>query len=105
MSHEDPSVTPETPPGASGGLGSSHSNSIGQGAVGPPRSGFVLRLCIRKADGPGVRPRSATALRIQDSAESAHLNRRSPKCVGFCPAAIARPHPTIDVSLIKAGAG
>ena len=29
-----------------------------RGAVGPPRSGFVLRLCIRKADGAGVRPRS-----------------------------------------------
>ena len=48
---EDPSVRPNTSPGASRDLGSSHSISIGDGAVGPPRSGFVLRLCIRKADG------------------------------------------------------
>ena len=47
---EDPSVTPKTPPGASCGLESRHSISIGDGAVSPPRSGFVLRLCIRKAD-------------------------------------------------------
>jgi hypothetical protein len=47
---DDPSVTPKTPPGASTGLGSGHSIPIGEGAVGPPRSGFVLRLCIRKAD-------------------------------------------------------
>jgi hypothetical protein len=47
---EDPSVTPKTSPGASRDLGSSHSISIGDGAAGPPRSGFVLRLCIRKAD-------------------------------------------------------
>ena len=32
------------------GLGSGHSISIGEPAIGPPRSGFVLRLCIRKAD-------------------------------------------------------
>ena len=48
---EDPSVRPKTSPGASRDLESSHSISIGDGAVGPPRSGFVLRLCIRKADG------------------------------------------------------
>ena len=47
---EDPSVRPNTSPGASRDLGSSHSISIGDGAVGPPRSGFVLRVCIRKAD-------------------------------------------------------
>ena len=47
---EAPSVTPKTPPGASRGLGSRHSIPRGDGAVGPPRSGFVLRLCIRKAD-------------------------------------------------------
>jgi hypothetical protein len=46
-----PSVTPKTPPIASGGLGPSHSNPIGDGAVGPRRSGLVLRLWIRKADG------------------------------------------------------
>src|SRR5208337_3782482 len=50
MSARGPSVTPKTPPGASRGLGSSHSISIGDGAVGPPRSGFVLRSCVRKAD-------------------------------------------------------
>ena len=32
------------------GTGSSHSISIGDGAIGPPRIGFILRLCIRKAD-------------------------------------------------------
>ena len=47
---EDPSVRPKTSPGASRDLESSHSISIGDGAVGPPRSGFVLRVCIRKAD-------------------------------------------------------
>ena len=47
---EDPSVRPKTSSGASRDLGSSHSISIVDGAVGPPRSGFVLRLCIRKAD-------------------------------------------------------
>lgn len=78
-------VKPKTPPGASRGLGSSHSILIGDGAVVPPRSGFVLRLCIRKADGVGVRPCSTTALRIQASAE------RLPLAVGFCPFEI--PHP------------
>ena len=62
---EDPSVTLKTPPGASRGLGSSHSNSIGDGAVGPPRSGFVLRLCIRKTDEAWLKPGSLAALRIQ----------------------------------------
>src|SRR5262249_18990913 len=33
-----------------GSLESGHSIPIGEPAVGPPRSGFVLRLCIRKAD-------------------------------------------------------
>ena len=47
----DPSVTPKTPPWTSRSLGPSHSISIGDGAVGPPRNGFVLRLCIRKPDG------------------------------------------------------
>ena len=51
---EDPSVRPNTSPGASRDLGSSHSISIGRGAVGPPRSGFVLRGCIRKAGGARV---------------------------------------------------
>jgi hypothetical protein len=51
---EDPSVTPKTPPGASRGLRSSHSISIGDGAVSPPRSGFVLRCCIRKANGASL---------------------------------------------------
>jgi hypothetical protein len=51
---EDPSVTPKTPPGASRGLGSGHSIPIGEPAVGPPRSGFVLRACIRKAGGACV---------------------------------------------------
>ena len=46
----DPYARPKSRPGASTGLGSSHSISIGDGAVGPPRSGFVLRDCIRKAD-------------------------------------------------------
>src|SRR5262245_17780421 len=49
----EPSVTPETPPGGSRGVGSGHSIPIGQPEVGPPRSGFVLRLCIRKADEAG----------------------------------------------------
>jgi hypothetical protein len=33
-------------------MGSGHSIPIGEGEgeVGPPRSGFVLRLCIRMAD-------------------------------------------------------
>ena len=31
-------------------MGPGHSIPIGEGEVGPPRSGFVLRLCIRKAD-------------------------------------------------------
>jgi hypothetical protein len=44
------SVTPKTPPIASTGLESSHSIPIGDGAVGPPRSGFVLCLCVRQAD-------------------------------------------------------
>jgi hypothetical protein len=44
------SVTPKTPPGGSRGMGSGDSIPIGERAVGPPRSGFVLRLCIRKAD-------------------------------------------------------
>jgi hypothetical protein len=73
---EDLSATPKTPPGAFRGLGSSHSISIGDGAVSPPRSGFVLRLCIRKADGAWGKPRSAPALRIQDSADDA---RRRPR--------------------------
>ncbi len=47
----DRSVRPKSPPVASGGLGSGHSIPIGEPAVGPPRSGFVLRGCIRKADG------------------------------------------------------
>ena len=46
---EDPSDTPKTPSGAPeawvGPL-----NPHRRGAVGPPRSGFVLRVCIRKAD-------------------------------------------------------
>ena len=66
---EGPCVRPKGPSGASRGLESGHSIPIGDRAVGPPRSGFVLRLCIRKADEAGVRPCSATALRIQDSAE------------------------------------
>ena len=53
--------------------------------------GFVLRGCIRKADGAGVRLRSATALRIQDSADRALLNRRTSEAVGYCPAVIPRP--------------
>jgi hypothetical protein len=32
-------------------MGPGHPIPIGEGEVGPPRSGFVLRLCIRKADG------------------------------------------------------
>jgi hypothetical protein len=47
----DRSDRPNCPAGASTGSGSGHSISIGDGAVGPPRSGFVLRVCIRKADG------------------------------------------------------
>jgi hypothetical protein len=66
-----PSVTPKTPPGASRGLASSHSIPIGEDAVGPPRSRFAFRLCDRKADEAGGKPRSTTALRIQASAESA----------------------------------
>ena len=31
-------------------MGTGHSIPIGEGEIGPPRSGFVLRLCIRKAD-------------------------------------------------------
>ena len=46
----EPSVAPETPPGGSRDMGSGHSIPIGEPEVGPPRSGFVLRLCIRKAD-------------------------------------------------------
>ena len=76
----EPTVTPKTPPGASGGLGSGHSIPIGDGAVGPSRSGFVLHLCIRKADEAGVRPRSVTALRIQDSAEDATGKVEPPEC-------------------------
>jgi hypothetical protein len=53
----------------SGGYGRGQS-TLGDGAVGPPRSGFVLRLCIRKADEATLRPRSATALRIRDSADA-----------------------------------
>jgi hypothetical protein len=79
---EAPSVMPKTPPGASRGVGSSHSIPRGDGAVGPPRSGFVLRLRVRKADEAGGKPRSTTALRIQDSAESTSLNCRSPSGVG-----------------------
>jgi hypothetical protein len=45
------SVTPKAPSGGCRDLGSGDSIPIGEGAVGPPRSGFVLRLCIRKADG------------------------------------------------------
>jgi hypothetical protein len=47
----DRSVWPKSPPVASGGLESGYSIPISEGAVGPPRSGFVLRGCIRKADG------------------------------------------------------
>ncbi len=47
---EDRFLTPKAPPGGPGGMGSDHSILIGEPAVGPPRSGFVLRLCIRKAD-------------------------------------------------------
>jgi hypothetical protein len=46
----DRSVTPEDRPGGSRDRGRGHSIPRGEGAVGPPRSGFVLRLCIRKAD-------------------------------------------------------
>ena len=46
----DRSVTPKTAPGGSRGLRSGDTIPIGEPAVGPPRSGFVLRLCIRKAD-------------------------------------------------------
>ena len=59
-------------------MGSGHSIPIGEGEVGPPRSGFVLRLCIRKADEAWGEAALATALRIQDSAESAPLYQRSP---------------------------
>ena len=31
-------------------MGWGHSIPIGEGEIGPPRSGFVHRLCIRKAD-------------------------------------------------------
>lgn len=31
-------------------MGRGHPIPIGEGEIGPPRSGFVLRLCIRKAD-------------------------------------------------------
>src|SRR5262249_2998823 len=47
--------------------------------------GFVLRFVSARPTRPGVRSRSATALRIQDSAEGAYLNQRSPPNVGFCP--------------------
>jgi hypothetical protein len=59
------------PCGASRGLQSGHTIPIGFGAVGAPRSGIVLHNCIRKADEAGMRPRSVTALRIQDSADDA----------------------------------
>ena len=40
---------------------------------------------------PDVRPRSVTALRIQDSSDRALLNRRTSEAVGSCPAVIPRP--------------
>jgi hypothetical protein len=49
--HADYSVKQKSPSGASRGMGWGHSIPIGEGEIGPPRSGFVLRLCIRKADG------------------------------------------------------
>src|SRR4051794_5054903 len=42
--------TPKTPAGGSRGMGRGDSIPIVEGEIGPPRSGFVLRLCIRKAD-------------------------------------------------------
>src|SRR5262245_35618871 len=71
---EDPSATPRTHAGASRSLGSSHSISIGQGAVGPPRSGFVLRLCIRKADEARGEPTLTHGL-----ADTRFCRRRIPK--------------------------
>jgi hypothetical protein len=47
---EYPSVAPKTPLGAFSRLGSSHSISIGDGTVSTPRSSFVLRVSIPKAD-------------------------------------------------------
>jgi hypothetical protein len=44
-----------------------------EGRIGPPRSGFVLRLGSARPTRPGVRSCSASALRIQDPANHAVL--------------------------------
>ena len=66
-----PSVTPKTPRAGCRGMGWSDSIPIVEGEIGPPRSGFVHRLCIRKADEVWGEAAPTTALRIQDSAEGA----------------------------------
>src|SRR5512135_1007053 len=63
-----------------------HSIPIGEGAVGPPRSGFVLRLCIRKADGAwgeaalghGLADTRFCKRRIALTHASCNLSRKSP---------------------------
>ena len=47
---EDLCVRPKGPPGASRGVRSGYSIPMGRGAVGLPRSSFVLRRCICKVD-------------------------------------------------------
>jgi hypothetical protein len=47
----DRSASPKTRPRSSPGMKSGHAFPNDEGEIGPPRSGFVLRSCIRKAEG------------------------------------------------------
>ena len=51
--HEDPSVPPKTPPGASGGPGSSHSFAIGDVAVGLPQAASSSAFASARPTGLG----------------------------------------------------
>jgi hypothetical protein len=54
-------------------MGPGHSIPIGEGEVGPPQSGFVLRLCIRKAD--EARGEAALGHGLADTRFCRELNR------------------------------
>jgi hypothetical protein len=64
----DQSITPKTPPGACRGLRSGHSIPIGEAKSAHREAASSSAFVSARPTVPGVRPRSATALRIQDSA-------------------------------------
>ena len=69
----------------------------------PCQSRLRPPIYIRKAARPGVGPRSATAVRIRDSAERRLLNGRTPKVVGFAPYGVPMAANTVGEFLQRAG--